>query len=115
MLAGGAASLKGLPQRFSTHRDVVENAQVVGQREVLVHHADARRERGTGVACGQGFAKGFNLARIGAVVAKQNRYQRGFARAVFAQQRQHLTRVKRERDAVVRHQRAEAFGDASEF
>jgi hypothetical protein len=51
----GGAARERLPQRLGAHHHVVQHAQVVGQREVLVHHADARGQRGARVAGGRGW------------------------------------------------------------
>ena len=44
------AARERLPQRLGAEHHVVEHRQVVGEREVLVHHADAGSERGMGRA-----------------------------------------------------------------
>ena len=48
------AGASGPPQRLGAEHHVVEHRQVVRQREVLVHHADARGERGAGIPGGSG-------------------------------------------------------------
>jgi hypothetical protein len=53
-----------------------------------------------------------DVARVGRVVAEQDGHQRALARAVLAQQGQHLAGLQVQRDAVVGGQRAEALGDA---
>ena len=102
------------PQRLGADHHVVEHRQVIGQREVLVHHADAGGQRRLGVARRQRGAKGLDRAGIGAVVAEQDRHQRGLAGAVLAEQRQHLAGAERERDRIVGQQRAEALADAGQ-
>jgi len=113
-LAPGAAPRERLPQRLGTHHHVVQHAQVVGQREVLVHHAYARRQRRLGVARRQRLPKRFNPACIGPVMAKQDGHQRRFARAVLAQQGQHLAGPELQRDVVIGKQGAEPLGDAAQ-
>ncbi len=87
--------------------------EVVGQREMLVHHADAGVQRGARIAGRQRLAEDFDLPGIGAVVAEQDRHQRALAGAVFAEQRQHLAAPEIERDVVVGNQVAEALADAT--
>ena len=70
-----AMAREGLPHRLGTHHHVFQHAQVVGQREVLVHHADASGQRGLRVARGQWLAKDLDLAGIGRVMTKQDRDQ----------------------------------------
>ena len=112
--ARGRAACQGQPQRLGAHHHVVEHAQVVGQGEVLVHHANARVQRGLGVARRQRLAKHGDAAGVCGVVAKQDGHQRRFARAVLAQQRQNLARLQVQRDGVIGHQRAKTFADADE-
>jgi len=104
----------GPPQGLGAHDDVVEHAEVVSQREVLMHHANAGLQGSTRIAWGQGLTEHLDRTRIGHIVTEQDRDQRGFARAVFTEQGQHLARCERERDVVVGHQRAEPLGDAAE-
>jgi len=60
---------------------------VTGAASDSVH---ASRQRGAGVARRQRCAVHFHRARIGQVVTEEDGHQRGLARAVFAQQGQHL-------------------------
>ena len=112
LFARSGAARERLRQRFAAQHHVVQHAEVVGQREVLVHHANARGQRGARVARRQRRAKGFDVARVGHVVAKQDRHQGGFARPVLAQQRQHFAARQLQADVVVGQQRAKALGDA---
>ena len=109
---GLGAAAEGLPQRLGAHEYVVQHGEVVGQGEVLVHHADARSQRRLGCARRQRLAEHLDLPAVGGVVAEQDGHQRGLARAVLAQQGQHLARMQRERNGVVGRERTEAFGDA---
>ena len=113
-LPGGRAAREGLPQRLAAQQHVVEHAQVVGQREVLVHHADAGVQRGAGIARWQVHTVHGDLARIGPVVAEQDRHQGALARTVFTQQRQHLATRQVEADVVVGQQAAEALADVAQ-
>jgi len=82
---------------------------------VLVHHAYARRQRRARLAGRQQPAMHPNFARIGDVVAKEDGHQRGLARAVLAEQGQHFAARELQADAVIGHQRPEAFGDAAQL
>ena len=109
-----AAPRKRPPQRLGAQHHVVQNTHAVGQREVLVHHADAGGQRHRRVARRQRPAEGFDAAFVGNVVPEQDRHQRALARTVLAKQRQHLAAREIERNAVVRHQAAEALGDRAQ-
>ena len=109
--AGLRTARERLPQRLAAHHHVVQHGQIVSQGEVLVHHADARLQRGFRVAGCQRFAKNLDVARIRNIVPKQDRHQRGFARSVLAQEGQHLASTQRERDVVICHQWAKALAD----
>ena len=87
--------------------------QVVGQGEMLVHHADAARQRGLGLSGRQRLAERLDAALVGHVVAEQDVHERGLAGAVLAQQRQHLAAMQIEADRIVGDERAEALGDAA--
>ena len=115
LLARSGAVRDGRPQRLGAEQHVVEHGEVVGEREVLVHHADARRQCRARIARWQHFAMHADAALVGHVVTEKNRHQRRFARAVLAQKREHLARAKRERDVVIGRQRPEALGDVAEF
>ena len=64
------------PERLAPEHHVIKHAQVVGQREVLVHHADAGVERDARVAGRQRLAEHFDIALVGDVVLEQDRHQR---------------------------------------
>ena len=112
VLTGLAAARDRAPQRLGTQHHVVEHRQVVGERRVLVDHADAGRERGGRIARGQRTSERFDRALVGDVVPEQDRDERRLACAVLAQQREDLAARKLERDRVVRDQRSEALRDA---
>ena len=87
---------------------------------MLVHHADAGRERRLRRARRQRVRAPVgpgNVDRplVGHVVAEQDVHQRGLAGAVLAEQRQDLAAPQLEIDRVVGDERAEALGDASEL
>ncbi len=82
---------------------------------MLVHHADTTAQRGAGIARRQRLAKHPDRALIGRVVAKQDRNQRRLAGTVLTKQRENLSGCERQRDIVVRHQRAEAVRDTGQL
>ena len=81
---------------------------------MLVHHAETRRDRRARLARGQGATEQLHAPPVGGVMAEQDVHQRGLARAVLAQKRDHLTRVQLEAHRVVRGERAEPLGDPVE-
>ncbi len=102
-------------QRLGTDDDIVEHGEIGGQREMLMHHADARLDRGARLARRQGLAKGPHLTLIGDVMAEQDVHQRRLARTVLAQQRKDFALAEREADRVIGGEAAEALGDAAHF
>ena len=103
-----------LPQRLGAEHHVVKHAEVVGEREMLMHHADAGGKGGARVAGRQHLTESLDAAFVGDIVAEQDRHQRALAGAVLAEQREHLSARQRQRDGVVRDQTAEALGNAFE-
>ena len=95
-------------------QQVVDDARIADQAEVLMHHRDALRERvaragGAVRAAGERHAAG-----VGRVDAEDDVAQRRLAGAVLAEQAVDLAGTDVERDAVERGQRAEALADAVE-
>ena len=82
---------------------------------MLMHHADARADRGAGPAGGQFLTFDANGAFVGGVMAEKDRHERCLACAVFAQKRDDLALVEMQRDIFVRGDMAEPLGDAGEF
>ena len=81
---------------------------------MLVHHADAGFERGTGIARWQRLAESLDRTLVGDIVAEEDVHQRGLAGAVLAKQRDDLAARELEGDRIVGDQRPEALGDAGE-
>ena len=109
---GGTPVAPPAPQGLGAQHDVVEDREVGGQLEMLVHHADAGRQRRVWRARGQGakLARGVGHQRpagVGDIVAEQDAHQRRLAGAVLAEQRQGLAAAQLEVDRVVGEQRAE--------
>ena len=100
MRARGVAEAEA-PERAGAEHDVLEHGEVVGEGEVLVHHADAGRERGARLAGRERAAHDLDGARVGDVVAEEDVHQRRLAGAVLAEKRDDLALVQGEADAVV--------------
>ena len=99
------------PGGLSAQDDVVQHGEHVDQLEVLVHHADAQGRGVVGVVDLHHFAVLADLALFRLVQAEQHAHQRGFARAVFAQQGVDLTPPQLKGDVVVGDDTGELFGD----
>ena len=100
---------------LETERDVFSGSEDVDQLEVLVDHADAVA---VGIARGADddlLAVDEDLSLVGEVNAREHVHERGFAAAVFAEQRQDLAPVDIEPDAVIGDDGAEALGDVAHF
>jgi hypothetical protein len=92
------------PDRLCSKHDVLKHRHLVSQREMLMHHADSGRQRRMRIARRQRSAKGLDVPFVGGVMAEQDVHQRGLARAVFTQQRNHLAAHERQRNRIVCHQ-----------
>ena len=68
-----------------------------------------------GVRCATRFAVDFDRAAIRLMRAGDDFDERGFARAIFAEQRVDFARLQIERHALQRAHRAEGFGDGGEL
>ena len=104
-------------ERPRAEHDVLQHRQAFGEREVLVHHADAGLERGLRRARRQRPQRAVRAghadrALVGHVVAEQDVHQRGLAGAVLAEQREDLAAAQLEVDRLVGDERAEALVDA---
>ena len=100
---------------LETERDIFSGSEDVDQLEVLVDHADAVA---VGIARGADddlLAVDEDLSLVGEVNAREHVHERGFAAAVFAEQRQDLAPVDIEPDAVIGDDGAEALGDVAHF
>ena len=83
--------------------DIFTNAYLVA-REVLENYANSLTQRFC-IPVGQWCAIEFDFAAVGRIQACKQLYQRGFPRAVFADQRHTLTRLDVKIDAVERRSR----------
>ena len=82
----GAHQHLGLVQqhmRFGAEHHVLERGQRIDQHEMLVHHADAQRDRLVRVADRGRLAGHLDGAAVAAVKTVQHRHQRALAGAVF--------------------------------
>ncbi len=91
----GAGVVADAVQLLGAEDDVLEDAEVVGEHEVLEDHADAggdrvsrRRERDL-------LAVDLDRARVRLLHAVQDLHQRGLARAVLADDRVHGAALSR--------------------
>ncbi len=99
------------PRRFGTEHHVVERRQRLDQHEMLVHHADAQRDRVACVRDAHRPAFDLDAAAVGLVEAVQDRHQRALAGAVLADDAVHGAGRHCQVDRHVRVHRAETFVD----
>ena len=86
-LAGAlAANDSGRAGRLEAQRDRLGDREDGDEHEVLVHHADARRNRVAGALERHGLAVDENLSLIGGVHPVQDVHKRGLTRAVLPKQ-----------------------------
>ena len=109
--AGGTVAHQA-PERLRADHDVLEHREVVGEGEVLVHHADAGVDRRRRLARRQLAAERQHAPRIGRVVAEEDVHQRRLAGTVLAKQGQQLALAQHERDPVIGFEVAEPLAYA---
>jgi hypothetical protein len=80
---------------------------------MLVHHADAEPEGVGGIADLDRSALDQDRARVGRVGAEEHVHQAGLARAVLAEEPEHVAGAQGQIDAVAGGYRAEALDDAA--
>ena len=100
---------------FDTEHDVFQNGERFHQHEVLVHHADPRRERFLRATDGGRRAAHEDLAAVGTVVAVEDPHQRRLAGAVLAYDAVDRAGPNRQRDIPVRVDLAEPLVDRPEL
>jgi len=103
------------PRHVPAQQDVLGHRKCLNQPEVLMDHPDAARDGVAGRAELDGLAVDADHTRIGTVEARQDAHQGGFARAVLAEQGEHLPGADGEVDARVRHDPGERLDDALQF
>ena len=94
-----------------TQDNVVEHRHRFHQHEVLVYHADAQLHRLAGGLDADLLPLQKDLALCGLVQTNQDIHQRRLARAVFAQQRQHLAAIDGQADVFFGVEAAKPFAD----
>ena len=99
---------------LAAEEQVGGDIQVLAQREVLEHGLDAGRGRGLRRMNRQLRAVQQQAAGVGALHAGDDFHQRGFARAVVADQPGHLAAPRLQIDAAQGLHGAEVFGDAAD-
>ena len=87
---GGPVEPTAERRRLAAEDDVLEDGEVVGEHEVLVHHADAGVDRVGGGAERHFLAVDPDHALVGALHPVQDLHQRRLAGAVLADDRVHL-------------------------
>jgi hypothetical protein len=91
--------------------DVLGDGEDRDELEVLVHHPDARLDGGRRALEAHGLAAEADVPGIGLVEPEHDVHQGALARAVLAEQAQHLTLVQREVDVLVRDHAREGLRD----
>ncbi len=103
------------PQLSLAQQDVVGDAELADQREVLMHHGDAV----SGCDARRGQVHRLpgqpDLSRLGRVEASQQGQQRALARAVFADQRVDLAGCHLQAGTVASLHAGEALAQAAAF
>ena len=100
---------------LGAQNDVVHHGKYVYQLEMLMDHADPQRRRCVGVGDRHLLAVFADLSGFRLIQAKENAHQRGFSRAVFAQQRVDLTFLQLERNVVIGLDARKLLGDVKHF
>ena len=95
--------------------DILEDGKILHQLETLEDHADPGTDRGLAVGDLHRLAADQDLARIGLVEAVENGHQRGFARAILADDAVDRAARDADRDILVRLHRAEGLADAAQL
>ena len=98
--------------RLDLEHDVLGDRHHRDQHEVLVHHPDPAVDRVLGRAEHDLLAVEQDLALVGPVEAVEDVHQRRLARAVLAEEREHLALAQVEIDLVVRDDPGEPLRDA---
>ena len=121
---GGQIELRGAPDPRAkalvlslclhlgqAQRDVLRHGEVGHEHVLLVYHADAAGERVAGGAEDDLPVVDEDFALVRRVQAHQDVHQGRLARAVLADERQHLALAHGERDVAAREDAGEALGD----
>ncbi len=100
---------------LGAEHDVLPDGQVVGEHEVLVHHADSDRDRVGRRVEGDLAAVDLDGALVRLMHAVQRLHQRGFAGAVLPHQRVHGAAPDGDVDVGVRHHPGKPLGDPGQI
>ena len=115
-LAGlGLVKQSALAHGLHAQDDVVQHRKAFHQLKVLVHHADAQGVGVVGVADLDLLAVLLDDALLRLIQAEEHAHQRGFARAVFTQQRVDLALAQLQCDVVVGDDAGETLGNVQHF
>ena len=101
--------------REFSDKDVFLDAEVVKQIEFLMYEGHSGRSGIARIGGGVVFSRKFHLAAGGAVYAPQDVHAGGLARAIFADESQHVVVVELETDSVQNLDGAEAFSNVTEL
>jgi len=113
-LALGRGVIETQRSRTAEH-EIVDHLERQKDQRVLMQHADTVTDRIDGRTDAGWLAVEDDLAGIGGLEPGQNFHQRGFARAVFAEQAVQRAGLDCQRDAVIGTHRPEVFVDVSQF
>ena len=102
-------------QLLAAEHDVLQDGEVVGEHEVLVHHADAAGDGVAGVAEGDLLAVDGDGALVRLLHAVEDLHQGGLAGAVLADEGVDGAAADGDVDVVVGDDAGEALGDAVQF
>lgn len=100
---------------FERQRDILRNGQVWEQRRLLIHRGNAERARHRRAVVRDLFPADPQRAGIGRDRARHHLDQRGFPRAVLADQRVYFARAQLERDALQGSHTGVGFCDRPRF
>ena len=107
----GAGLVADAVQLLGAEHDVLQDGEVVGQHEVLEHHADAGAIASVGELNVHLLAVDLDRALVGLLHAVQDLHQRRLAGAVLADQGVDRARADRDVDVVVGDDAREALAD----
>lgn len=115
LLDPGAGPVADPEQLLGAEDDVLQDGQVVGEHEVLVHHADAACDGVAGVVERDLLAVHRDGALVRLLHAVQDLHQSGLAGAVLADKSVDGAAAHGDVDVVVGHDPGEPLGDAAEL
>jgi hypothetical protein len=101
--------------RLATKKKILSHAEVRSERELLMNNANAQPGRVRGRSDARRGALHQNVTRVRYMDAAERFDERGFARAVLAEQRMDFTRTQVEAHAAQRPHAAEGFLDFTQL